>query len=148
VLAQPIRDAVADLGAVVEHVGSTAVAGLAAKPVIDFDVVVRVSADIPTVIDRLARLGYKHQGDLGVRGREALKWPDRSKRHHLYVVVAGTQAHRDHVDFRNYLRANRQEAEAYADLKRRLAQLHADDRIAYSTAKGRFVTQALRRARA
>lgn len=147
-LAQPIRDLLGDTGAVVEHIGSTSVAGVAAKPVIDLDIVVASDREVSTVIARLAQLGYVHQGDLGVEGREAFAWPMGTKRHHVYVVVEGTQPHRDHVDFRDYLRANPGEAQAYADLKRRLARHHADDRAAYTAAKAGFISEALQRARA
>jgi hypothetical protein len=81
--AQPVRDAVADLGAVVEHVGSTAVPGLAAKPIIDVDVIVRSAGDVPASIERLRQLGYVYQGDKGIRGREAFMWPRGATRHHL-----------------------------------------------------------------
>src|SRR5262245_23285042 len=74
-LCEQLRAAVAevlgDLVVIVEHVGSTAVPGLAAKPIIDIDVVVPSLADIPEAIRRLAILGYVHRGDLGIPGREA-----------------------------------------------------------------------------
>jgi GrpB-like predicted nucleotidyltransferase (UPF0157 family) len=57
----------------IEHIGSTAVPGLAAKPVIDIDVLLRSASDLPLVIRRLADLGYEHRGDLGVIGREAFR---------------------------------------------------------------------------
>lgn len=59
----------------IEHVGSTAVQGLAAKPVVDLDVVLASSVDLPKAIGFLAALGYVHQGDLGVKGREAFHSP-------------------------------------------------------------------------
>jgi GrpB protein len=66
-IAQPVRDAVADLGAMVEHVGSTSVSGLAAKPIIDIDVVVGSADDVPAAIERLRSLGYLYQGDKGIK---------------------------------------------------------------------------------
>jgi GrpB-like predicted nucleotidyltransferase (UPF0157 family) len=147
-LARPIRGGLGDVAAVLEHVGSTAVAGLAAKPAIDIDVVVRSVREISVVIERLARLGYVHQGDLGIAGREAFQWPSGTQRHHVYAVVEGTSPHRDHIDFRDYLRANPDEARAYAELKKQVAREHAGDRAAYSAAKSDFILEALRRARA
>lgn len=127
----------------VEHVGSTAVPGLAAKPVIDLDVVVRSTDDLPDAIERLAAIGYVHRGDLGIPGREAFQWLAGERRHHLYVVVAGNREHRRHLMFRDYLRAHREEAVKYARLKRELAREHAEDRDAYTGGKSEFVERVL-----
>jgi GrpB-like predicted nucleotidyltransferase (UPF0157 family) len=142
------RDAVADFGAEVEHVGSTSVPGLAAKPVIDVDVVVRSPDDVAVAIERLRSLGYVYQGDKGVRGREAFMWPPGTEPHHLYVVVAGSQPHSDHVRFRDYLRQHPDVANEYAALKRSLAEEHRDDRLGYTDAKSEFVAGVLRAAEA
>jgi GrpB-like predicted nucleotidyltransferase (UPF0157 family) len=74
-IARPIREAAGELDADVEHVGSTAVGGLRAKPVIDIDVVDASPAHVSITIDRLSALGYRHEGDLGIPGREALMAP-------------------------------------------------------------------------
>ena len=79
-IAGPVAEALSDLGAIVEHVGSTAVAGLAAKPTVDIDVVVHKADDVPSVIERLRDLGYLYQGDKGVPGREAFLWPPGAPR--------------------------------------------------------------------
>lgn len=89
-IAEPVRDALRGLGVEVDHVGSTSVPGLAAKPVIDIDVVVRSAGDVPLVIGHLGTLGYLYQGDKGIRGREAFMWPPGARPHHLYVVVSGS----------------------------------------------------------
>ena len=146
-IAEPIRDAVADLNAEVEHVGSTSVPGLAAKPVIDIDVVVPTSEDVPIAIERLRTLGYIYQGDKGIRGRDAFMWPPGSAPHHLYVVVAGSPPHADHIDFRDYLRQHPGAVQDYAALKRALAEQHRDDRLAYTNSKDKFVGEILRLAR-
>ena len=67
----------------IEHVGSTAVPGLPAKPVIDFDVVITTLAHLAEVITRLATFGYQHEGDLGITGREAFTSPAAAPSHHL-----------------------------------------------------------------
>jgi GrpB-like predicted nucleotidyltransferase (UPF0157 family) len=104
--ARPVREAVADLGAQIEHVGSTSVPGLAAKPIIDMDVVVGSADEVRGAIERLSSIGYVHQGNNGIAGREAFMWPSGAQPHHLYVVVEGSQPHLDHIEFRNYLRAH------------------------------------------
>ena len=146
-IARPVRDAVAELGATVEHVGSTSVPGLAAKPVIDVDVVVGSGEDVPSAIERLRSLGYVYQGDKGIRGREAFMWPRGARPHHLYVVERGGQPYLDHVEFRDYLREHPEAASDYAELKKTLAQRHGDDRLGYTDAKTEFVTGVLRAAR-
>src|SRR5262245_8084049 len=80
---------VGDLASSIEHIGSTSVPGLAAKPIIDFDIVVPSAERVPAVIERLAGLGYRHRGDLGVPGREAFYRPRSTLAHQLYVCVAG-----------------------------------------------------------
>ena len=123
----------------VEHIGSTAVPGLAAKPIIDLNVVVLSREDIPDAIGRLARLGYVHQGDLGILGREAFHSPSEVPAHYLYLCVADNAEHRRQVAFRDYLRANEEAADRYSALKRKLATQHGMDRHAYSEAKTEFI---------
>jgi GrpB-like predicted nucleotidyltransferase (UPF0157 family) len=147
-LSAPIREVVRGLGAVVEHVGSTAVPGLAAKPIIDLDVVVPVPDAVAPAIEQLISLGYRHEGDLGICGREALHWPANTARHHTYIVVDGSPPHRDHVDFREALLADAETAAEYAELKRSLAREHRDDRAAYLEGKSVFIARVLARARA
>jgi GrpB-like predicted nucleotidyltransferase (UPF0157 family) len=146
-IAAPVRHALADLGAAVEHVGSTAVPGLAAKPVIDIDVVMHSSADVPRAIERLRTLGYVYQGNKGIVGREAFLWPPDATRHHLYVVIAGSQPYANHVEFRDYLRQHPEVAAQYAALKRRLADEYRDDEQSYTNAKGEFIARVLKAAR-
>ena len=126
-----------------EHVGSTAVPGLAAKPVIDIDVVVRSPEDVLASIERLCALGYKHEGDKGIPGREAFLWPAGAVRHHIYVVVAGSAPQVDHLHFRDHLRAHPDTAAEYAAVKRELARRHANDRVAYTDAKSDFIARVL-----
>ena len=124
----------------IEHVGSTSVPGLAARPIIDLDLVIRHRSDLPVVIERLGTLDSVHQGDLGITGREAF----RSLRpleptHHLYVVAEDASELRRHLAFRNRLREDADVREQYAALKRELAARAGDDRAAYVSGKSAFV---------
>ncbi len=141
-----VAAALGDLVVTVEHVGSTAVPGLAAKPIIDLDVVIPSMADMPAAIARLATLGYVHQGDLGITGREAFRAPDREPNHHLYACPVNSEELRRHRAFRDYLLAHPDEARAYGALKKTCALRFSDDRSAYVEAKGPFVAEILRRA--
>lgn len=142
-IAAPIEQALGDVAIGVEHVGSTAVPGLAAKPVIDIDIVVAEAADVPVAIEQIRRLGYVYQGDKGIAGREAFMRPPHLPPHHLYVVIAGNKPHTDHIRFRDYLRAHPDVAREYADLKKRLADEHRDQRERYTDAKTEFIARAL-----
>jgi GrpB-like predicted nucleotidyltransferase (UPF0157 family) len=137
----------AALGAVavsIEHVGSTAVPGLAAKPVIDMDVVVASKADVPIAIVRLGMIGYVHRGDLGITGRDAFLQPANFPAHHLYVCAADAEELSRHLLFRNFLRSHPDAARAYSELKQKLAEQFRDDREAYSQAKTPFILNALK----
>jgi GrpB-like predicted nucleotidyltransferase (UPF0157 family) len=127
----------------IEHVGSTAVPGLPAKPIIDLDVVIASRADLPAVITRLGPLGYQHEGDLGIADREAFTSPAGSSAHHLYVCTADSRELARHLAFRDYLRGQPEQARAYAELKRSLAARFRSDRDAYSRGKTAFIEQAL-----
>ena len=147
-IAQRVRALVSGLPVTVEHVGSTAVPGLAAKPIIDIDVVVSDPADVPGAIKGLEAGAYVHRGDLGIPGREAFDSPPDLPYHHLYVVVAGTKPHQDHVLLRDYLRAQPEAAGRYARKKLELAHLiTADGREAYQQAKAELIGELLEEAR-
>ena len=128
----------------IEHVGSTAVPGLAAKPIIDMDVVVSGAGQAQAAIRALKRLGYEHRGDLGIPGREAFAAPKGTVPHHLYVCIEGTLALRNHVAIRDSLRGDPGAARKYGDLKKRLAAQHAHDISAYIEGKSAFLLSILR----
>lgn len=132
-----------DVAVAIEHVGSTAVPGLAAKPVIDLVVVVEPER-VQEAIDRLAAVGYVHRGDLGVEGREAFSSPDSERRHHLYVSATGSEELRAQLAFRDRLRRDTALAAEYEALKRELAVRFRDDRPGYTEAKTDFVVAASR----
>jgi GrpB-like predicted nucleotidyltransferase (UPF0157 family) len=92
----------------IEHVGSTSVAGLAAKPTIDIDVVIRSRGDLPAAIGRLAAIGYVHRGEIrnGPQGCDAFHRPHGSAVHHLYVCPEENEAFRRHIALRDYLRVH------------------------------------------
>lgn len=106
----------ADLALTIEHVGSTSVAGLAAKPVLDVDIVLGSRAELPAMIARLAGLGYTHRGDLGIADREAFRASVNQPPHHLYVCPPDSLALRNHLTLRDHLRAHAADRQAYARL--------------------------------
>ena len=142
-----IRDRIAPaLGSAaqsIEHVGSTSVPGLAAKPVIDIDVVVADAAASQAAIQALETLGYQHRGQMGIKDREAMAAPEGTERHHLYVCLAGSLALRNHLAVRNHLRANASDRAAYDALKRRLAR-EVPDMDSYVARKTDLIVALLR----
>ncbi|CAH1222161.1 hypothetical protein PAECIP111891_05298 [Paenibacillus allorhizoplanae] len=149
-LFQQLRDFVlpvlSEFVVAIEHVGSTSVPGLAAKPIVDMDVVVSTQSDVLNAIQRLAKIGYVHEGDLGTTGREAFIPPTNIIWHHLYVCTMENSEYKRHILFRDYLRIHPEDAKQYGDLKLELAQRFQNDRLAYTEAKGEFVREILQRA--
>ena len=133
----------------IDHVGSTSVPGLAAKPVIDMDVVVAAPEDVRPAIDRLAAAGYGWRGDLGVTGREAFAPPAGPDlpAHHLYLVVEDNRAHLDHWLLRDLLRSDATARARYAGLKRHNAEIAKGDIDVYVQQKAALVAELLARAR-
>ena len=130
---------VGDIALAIEHVGSTSVPGLAAKPIIDIDMVVPTPAALAEAITRLATLGYRHAGDRGIEHRHGFHEPPEDPPHNLYVCLAGSRALRNHLAVRDHLQRHPEDAAAYAVLKRRLATASRDDRRTYSAAKTDFI---------
>ena len=141
-----VAPALGEIAAAIEHVGSTAVPGLAAKPVIDIDVLLAANDAMPNAIARLAAIGYEHEGDLGVAGREAFRHAPDLPVHHLYVCTPDCAEYRRHIAFRDWMRAHPDDAKAYGALKFRLAQQFGNDRDGYGIAKTEFVENILRQA--
>ncbi len=134
----------------IDHVGSTAVRGLVAKPILDVDVVVHDEAMLGVAGTRLAGLGYRSVGDLGVRGREAFEAPPGCTlpAHHLYLVVDGSRPHLDHVLLRDLLRGDPVARTRYEGVKRDAAGAAGGDVEVYTARKAAIIAELLARARA
>ncbi|WP_296604071.1 GrpB family protein [Nocardioides sp.] len=128
--------------AVVEHVGSTSVPGLAAKPVLDIDVIVP-GDDVPAAVAALEARGYVHRGDLGVAGREAFLAPDDDPRRHVYVCTAGSLNVRNHLAVRDVLRARPDLRDEYGAVKLALAADPAMDIDTYLARKSPVLQKVL-----
>src|SRR5262249_54222861 len=95
-------------------------------------------------LDRLEAVGYRRDGrDLMVEDLVAPRWPDGEKRHHLYLVIEGSDRNRERTAFRDFLRSHAEQAKRYGDLKRRLARDHSRDWDAYAEGKSAMVAQLL-----
>ena len=113
----------------IEHVGSTSVEGLSAKPCIDIDVIIRDYSSFDAVVQKLATIGYIHEGDLGIKDREAFTYTDKCHllKHHLYVCPQDSRELHRHITFRDFLRNNPEAAKKYGQTKEQAALLFPDD---------------------
>jgi GrpB-like predicted nucleotidyltransferase (UPF0157 family) len=127
----------------IDHVGSTAVPGLCAKPRIDAVIVVRQAPDIPGAAGLLETAGYVSRGDRYNDGMWALLSAADMPQQRIYVCAPGNHTHGKFVLFRDYLRTHPEAAADYAALKRRLAATYAEDGDAYTKAKSGFIMQAV-----
>ena len=144
-----LRYNLGELASKIEHVGSTSVHGLAAKPIIDIDIVIESMVLLPQVIEKLSEIGYLHKGNLGIENREAFSRMDDKvpynnemnpkQEHHLYVCNKESDALMKHIVFRNILRKRPDIVTSYSVLKRELAEKFKDNRIAYTEGKTQFV---------
>lgn len=133
----------------IEHVGSTSIPGMVAKPIIDLDVVVP-DGTIADAIASVEQAGYAHQGTLGIVGREAFRLvgdaPKRLPKHHLYACeLSSPELHR-HTAFREYLRAHPAEVSRLSAFKRTLAFQQHLSRDEYMEAKSPLVIEMLAQA--
>jgi len=150
--ASRLRAAMGSLALRIEHVGSTSVPGLSAKPVIDIQISVATLEGLEVYIAPLAAVGYSHVPFADVDRvypffRKPAEWPST---HHIHLCVIGSEYERRHLAFRDYLRNHPQIANEYVALKQNLAAAHvgatAESRERYSLAKTAFVTSVLQRA--
>ena len=130
----------------IEHVGSTSVEGLSAKPIIDLDIV--IENDKFEIIKRLLNdKGYKHEGDLGIEGREAFSYSEKEElmTHHLYVCPQDSKELFRHITFRNFLKNNPALAAEYSKVKEQAAVLYPDDIDKYMEFKSEIIEKIYKR---
>lgn len=130
----------------IEHVGSTSVEGLSAKPIIDLDIV--IENDKFEIIKRLLNdKGYKHEGNLGIEGREAFSYSEKEElmTHHLYVCPKDSKELFKHITFRDFLKNNPALASEYSKVKEQAAVLYPDDIDKYMEFKSEIIEKIYKR---
>jgi len=130
----------------IEHVGSTSVEGLSAKPIIDLDIV--IENDKFEIIKRLLNdKGYKYEGDLGIEGREAFSYSGKEElmTHHLYVCPKDSKELFKHITFRDFLKNNPTLASEYSKVKEQAAVLYPDDIDKYMEFKSEIIEKIYKR---
>ncbi|GAJ25688.1 hypothetical protein JCM15457_566 [Liquorilactobacillus sucicola DSM 21376 = JCM 15457] len=126
----------------IEHVGSTAVPGLSAKPIIDLDVVIRDYSNFEELKHILSNLGYNYEGDLGIKDRHAFKYDTSASPfylHHLYVCPVFSKELHKHLFLRNYLQQHPADCAEYGAIKQRGAELFPNNIEKYIAFKGKFI---------
>jgi GrpB-like predicted nucleotidyltransferase (UPF0157 family) len=137
-----IDEALVNLNISIEHIGSTSVPELAAKPIIDIDIVFDTNVEFTDIKLRLQNVGYVHAGNQGIENREVFK---RAKllnhkildsiTHHLYVCPIESQERKKHLLFRDFLRANADARIEYQKLKYEIAEEANHDKKKYADLK-------------
>jgi GrpB-like predicted nucleotidyltransferase (UPF0157 family) len=141
-----LRSALGGAAVRIDHIGSTAVPGLAAKPVIDIQISVASFDPLEAFRAPLEALGYAYRADNTERTKRYFREPAGSSRTHIHVRRAGSFSEQFALLFRDYLRATPEVAAEYEALKQRLAARHRDERRAYTEAKVPFFWEVIRRA--
>ncbi|MGB0862321.1 MAG: GrpB family protein [Saprospiraceae bacterium] len=136
-----IRKALSNIDIDIEHIGSTSVKNLAAKPIIDIDIVYNNAKSFDNIKLGLVQIGYFHNGDQGIKGREVFKRKDKkhsildSIQHHLYVCQSNSVELHRHLSFRDYLRNNEKERKEYEAIKYKIAEKANQNQKKYAKMK-------------
>jgi len=137
-----IQSALYELEYGIEHVGSTAVPGLASKPIIDIDIIYQTDSEFERIKSSLLKIGYYHNGNQGIKNREVFKRNGMSKnrvldkiKHHLYVCLSHTEALNRHILFRDYLRKSESAKLEYQIMKYKLAEVANQNKEVYAGLK-------------
>ncbi len=140
-----LAGALGGLAREIEHIGSTAVEGLVAKPLIDVVVGLHSYDQWALSLGAMKGVGYECLGEFGIAGRQFFLRGDPTT-HHVHMCEHGGRFWYQTLLFRDHIRERPEVCERYAELKRELAAQHADNREAYTTGKSEFIQRVLREA--
>lgn len=138
-----LRGALGEVAARIDHIGSTAVPGLAAKPIIDIQISVAAFEPLDAFRVPLEQLGYVFRADNQERTKRYFREPPGGRRTHIHVRQVGSFSEQLALLFRDFMRGHPDWAQRYAELKRGLAMTHANDRHRYTEEKRPFTWETL-----
>jgi len=124
-----IEAVIGDMILGIEHIGSTSVKGMSAKPCIDIDVIIKDYSVFEEIVRKLGTIGYIHEGSLGIKDREAFRYSDKPHlmTHHLYVCPQYSEELHRHIAFRDFLRHNTEAVQQYSSIKEQAVGLFPND---------------------
>ena len=143
-----IAAALGDILVAIHHIGSTAIAGIYTKPVIDILVEVRDVSEVDELSSEMTRLGYEVMGEFGIPGRRYFRKNDEAgvRTHQIHMFEQGSEQIRRHLAFRDFMNAHPEEARKYSDLKRKLAAEYPQNMDGYIDGKDEFIKEIDRKA--
>jgi GrpB-like predicted nucleotidyltransferase (UPF0157 family) len=130
----------------IQHVGSTSIPGMIAKPIIDIAIAVNNFEEANVCIKPIERLRYEYKGEFGIPRRHYFT-KGNPRTHHIHMNEISSRDRSDQITFRNYLLQHQEIANEYAELKLKLAQRYPTDRQSYTDSKASFVKRVLQLAR-
>ena len=145
-LGRELRSALERTALRIDHIGSTAVPGLAAKPIIDVQISVTAFEPLDAYRLPLERLGYDFRAENPERTKRYFREAPGTPRRHIHVRRAGSWAEQFALLFRDYLRTHTEEAQRYESLKYQLAARYKEDRHGYTDAKAPFIWEIIAKA--
>lgn len=138
----------------IEHIGSTAIPGISAKPIIDINIGVESLDVAQSMKEKFEKLGYEHRPFVPGKTKDDLKWqelyvkgPEEKRTHYVHVTILGNNYWKNDLLFRDFLRKNSERAKQYAELKEQLAEKYADNRETYTKNKEQFISETLEMAK-
>jgi GrpB-like predicted nucleotidyltransferase (UPF0157 family) len=138
--AEVLGDVFGDKLVAIHHIGSTAIPGILAKPILDFLVEVPDIREVDDLNSEMEALGYQPRGEYGIPGRRYfVKQSGETHTHHIHIFQTGDPRVERHLNFRSCLIAHPQEAQAYSALKEKLAQQFPEDIDSYVEGKTHFI---------
>ncbi|NQX71688.1 GrpB family protein [Paenibacillus alba] len=143
-----IKEILGVIAIAIEHIGSTSVPGLGAKPIIDFMVGINDLKEVEKFIEPLSKIGYEHVYHKEFPNRRFFRkgqW--RAGTHHLHIYNYGSEEWKNNILFRDYLRTHPDVLKQYNQLKKELAEKYRNDRVAYTNAKHPFIIDVIQNAR-
>ncbi len=140
---QELLETLGDLVIGIEHFGSTAVEGMSAKPIIDTDIIIKNYDSFSQVVKKLSKMGYIHEGNLGIKDREAFSYENKPEYmvHHLYVYPQDSKELQRHISVRDYLRTYPVAMRKYSKIKEEAVNLFPNDIDKYIQYKSGFIEE-------
>ena len=142
-ISSKISDYIVDI----QHIGSTAIPGTIAKPIIDMAVAIDDLSDVKKIIPLLQKIEYEYRGEQGIPDRHLfVKGDEEFRTHHLHLMLNTSYEWKKHILFRDYLRQHHSEAKQYSELKKKLATEFEFDREKYTNGKEEFILEIIEKA--